>query len=144
MVYRCNSKHIQMSLTDLTLAVLKPTTNLIPCQLLQLYSIHKYILLPPREYRLPPVLYVLLVVGEDGVLVVAVFGLNSSASGFSLNDLGALNKCIYTCLYRNFTHVSAPVDVTSLTIENKQHHNLTITVCVYMYTHVCKCVYLYM
>ena len=120
--------------------MLKPTTNLIPCQLFQL---HKYILLPPREYRLPPVLYVLLVVGEDGVLAVAVFGLNSSASGFSLNDLGALNKCIYTCLYKNFTHMSAPVDVTSLTIESKQYHNLTITVCVYMHMHVCKCVYLY-
>ena len=53
--------------------------------------VNKNILLPPREFLLPPVLYVLLVVGEDGVLVTGVLlGLNSSASGFSLNVLSVL------------------------------------------------------
>ena len=57
----------------------------------------KKVPLPPREFLLP-VLYE-FAVGEDGVLTT-VFGLNSSASGFSLNVLRDLNKeCMINMKY---------------------------------------------
>ena len=94
---------------------------------------NKQVLLPPREFLLPPilllyVLLLLLVVGEVGVLATAV-GLNSSASGFSLDVLRVLCKgeecviCRYGCI-GSVTYCSTPVDETSSTREQRKTFRL--------------------
>ena len=87
------------------------------------------------------VLLLLLVVGEVGVLTTAV-GLNSSASGFSLDDLRVLcreEECVasgYACMdIIGVAYSSTTVDETSSTVR-KTYFDYKVCVCVF----VCACV----